>query len=253
MDNEEHKENQDQVDSLEGRTGSEHEHNGQGTTTTTTTTTTSTCCSKEWCRSSIFSFLIFLSENRPIAYVAAFLFLLGIQLASMEDITAFMSLDLCLSPSTITIISPIKTAVLAVSVGGAGFVLARVGALSGLCFAGFVSMAGLLFMSFANVSIIFFFVGLLLFSTLGFSQVAYLQFISARVDPSVVAGVQASLGSIFALGMVVGKPLFLFLFAWPSLPNHYLFLIGAGLGIPATAVIMYLKWTMSSTKKKLAC
>ena len=85
--------------------------------------------------------------------------------------------------------------------------------------AGFISVVGLLLLSLSNVSTIFFFSGLLLFSTLGFSQVAYLQFVSARVDPSIIGGVQASLGSIFAFGMLVGKPLFLFLFAWPVLSN----------------------------------
>ena len=136
-----------------------------------------------------------------------------------------------------------------ISVGSSGFVLARVGAISGLCFAGFISVAGLVLMSLSNVSIIIFFAGLLLFSTLAFSQVAYVQFVSARVDPSIVGGVQASLNSIFKLGTLVGKPLFLFLFAWPSLPNPYLFLVGAGMGIPTTAVIMYLKCTMPTKKK----
>ena len=106
MDNEEHKNNQDQEDqadqedALKDRAGEEDDEQELPSAPT---------CSKEWCRGSIFGFLIFLSENRPLAYVAAFLFLIGMQLASTEDLVAFMSLDLCLSPSTITIIGPIQS------------------------------------------------------------------------------------------------------------------------------------------------
>ena len=209
------------------------------------------CCSKEWCQSSILGSLIFLSENRQIAYVAVFLFLIGVQLASMEDIQAFMSLDLCLSPREISIITPLQGVIALISIGCAGPLLSKIGALNGMVYAGFISIAGLLLMSFANVSQVFFFAGLLTFSTLAFSQVAYIQFVSARVDPSVIGGVQASLGSIFAMGMLVGKPIFLILFALPSLPNHFLFLIGASIGVFTTSVIVYLKCTMPTKEKNV--
>jgi MFS family permease len=106
MDNEEHNDNQDQEDqedqedAVKDRTEEDDDEKEPPSAPT---------CSKEWCRSSLFGFLIFLSENRPLAYVAAFLFLIGMQLASTEDLVAFMSLDLCLSPSTITIIGPIQS------------------------------------------------------------------------------------------------------------------------------------------------
>ena len=102
-------------------------------------------------------------------------------------------------------------------------------------------------MSMAPLGPLPFIVGLWVLGATSFGKVAYLQYLSSRVDASRMGALQGALGAVSALSSIVGSNLFTTLFVGP-LGGHNswsLFLIGAGILCMACALIVPL-WSFDA-------
>jgi hypothetical protein len=79
-----------------------------------------------------------------------------------------------------------------------------------------------------------------------FGLVAYLQFISARVDPSRMGALQGALGACVLFGYILGNTLFTILSIRLGEFDHLVFGIGACIMACGSMLVAYLQCTFSA-------
>jgi MFS family permease len=123
----------------------------------------------------------------------------------------------------------------------AGYVIPKLGSLRAIFAASVLATAGCSLMAMAPLSPALFMIGMLTLCSSGFGGVAYLQFISARVDASQMGAIQGALSASGLMAYIIGSNLFTLLSV--GLLNEVrwaCYLIGAGLMALACGLITIL-------------
>ena len=178
-------------------------------------------------------------SSRTIAIIACFVFLFTLGGSSLVVVQSYMTTVLHHTQTEVFFIGASGFVVALLSLGcGSLFLLKKIGALLGLIVAAVLATVGLACMSMALILPSLFYIGILIMATSLFGGVAYLQFISARFDPSQMGALQGALSACALGGFMIGSWLFTAL----SYYNFNVFGIGSVVMAIGTMLIFYLKF-----------
>jgi DHA1 family tetracycline resistance protein-like MFS transporter len=179
--------------------------------------------------------------------LAVFLFVLGISCLSV--CLAFMTLTFGWTSTQSTLALLVGLVCGLISLFCAGRIPLRIRPLRAIFVASTIATCGVAIMALAPLSWFFFMLGLLLMSSSAFGIVAYLQWISAQVDPGQMGALQGALGACAMTGQVLGSNVFLYLFVWLGERRWICFLIGAADMSLACGLLAYLSYAMDRREK----
>ena len=170
--------------------------------------------------------------------VFVFMFVIGASCLKIVQIFMVTEFDFGRVKSTVIFVSIAIPSI--ASLVAAKEIIRRIGAIRATTLAVGLAAIGASLMSMAPLGPLPFIVGLWVLGATSFGKVAYLQYLSSRVDASRMGALQGALGAVSALSSIVGNSLFTTLFVGP-LGGHNswsLFLIGAGILCMACGLIV---------------
>ena len=188
--------------------------------------------------------------SRTITIVAAFIFLFTLGGSALVIVQAYMTIAFGLTATEVFAIGACAGIVAFISLTCAGCILPLLGALLGMGVAAGLATLGLTLMAISIFIHAFFYIGMLVMASSLFGVVAYLQFISARFDPSQMGALQGALAASALLGFIIGSNLFTALSVLPDFPKPMVFVIGACFMFVGTVMIFYLRCTRAKESRE---